>query len=177
MNGLTTSDVLKRSRAKSLQQVRSLNCWGCDLAEVSVLHQLPNLEVLNLSCNNLATLRDLSSCRHLRELYIRKNQISEFVELDHLAGLPRLEVLWLAENPLTSLPGYRARVLATLPHIRKLDNTVVGEEERLWAGRSEDTSPSNSKGAILTAVLCLLPELDQAGLREVRSRLAQILED
>lgn len=88
---------------------------------------------------------------------------------------------------------------------------VVGEEERLWAGRSEDTSPSNSKvgpqwiqsahtlipltplaltptdpsppltpppqGAILTAVLCLLPELDQAGLREVRSRLAQILED
>lgn len=36
---------------------------------------------------------------------------------------PVLQVLWLAENPLTSLPGYRARVLATLPHIRKLDNT------------------------------------------------------
>ena len=41
----------------------------------------------------------MSRCRQLSELYLRKNSIPSLAELIHLKGLPRLRVLWLAENP------------------------------------------------------------------------------
>ena len=36
--------------------------------------------------------------------------------------LPDLKVLWLADNPITELSGYRQSVLEILPHLSKLDN-------------------------------------------------------
>ena len=84
---LTEELVLKRSKARSLEAVRNLNCWGCGLSDVSILARMPNLEVLNirwvwhytyythtiflrslqyLSCNNLASLKDLRSCKSYR---------------------------------------------------------------------------------------------------------------
>lgn len=40
-----------------LSDVKSLNCWGQDLADVSILSQMPNVEVLSLSVNQISTLR------------------------------------------------------------------------------------------------------------------------
>lgn len=40
-----------------LSDVKSLNCWGQDLAEVSILSQMPNVEVLSLSVNQISTLK------------------------------------------------------------------------------------------------------------------------
>lgn len=37
MNVLTENLVLKRSRAESLEAVKSLNCWGCDLHDVRMI--------------------------------------------------------------------------------------------------------------------------------------------
>ena len=45
---LTEELVLKRSKARSLEAVRNLNCWGCGLSDVSILARIPNLEVLNI---------------------------------------------------------------------------------------------------------------------------------
>ena len=45
---LTDELVLKRSKARSLDKVRNLNCWGCGLSDVSILARMPNLEVLNI---------------------------------------------------------------------------------------------------------------------------------
>ena len=45
---LTEELVLKRSKARSLEAVRNLNCWGCGLSDVSILARMPNLEVLNI---------------------------------------------------------------------------------------------------------------------------------
>jgi Leucine-rich repeat (LRR) protein len=143
---LTEELILKRSKARSLEAVRNLNCWGCGLSDISILAKIPNLEVLNIrwvwchtqfgcskilccfpsfqcfSCNNLASLKDLRSCKYYRsmwnysyyimwcflcknyvymymyighkltELYIRRNQLSDFSELDHLTSLPNLTV-------------------------------------------------------------------------------------
>ncbi len=49
---LTEELVLKRSKADSLESVRTLNCWGCSLSDVQLLSQLDNLEVLNLRSEN-----------------------------------------------------------------------------------------------------------------------------
>ena len=48
---LTESDVLTRTEAATLDDVRSLNLWGLNLTDVSLLARLPNLEVLSLSVN------------------------------------------------------------------------------------------------------------------------------
>ena len=45
---LTEKVVLGRSKAKSLDAVRHLNVWGCQLTDISIVTRLPNLEVLNI---------------------------------------------------------------------------------------------------------------------------------
>lgn len=37
MNVLTENLVLKRSRVESLEAVKTLNCWGCDLHDVRMI--------------------------------------------------------------------------------------------------------------------------------------------
>lgn len=76
------------------------------------------------SVNGVSTLEPVSQCRQLSELYLRKNRIPSLAELFYLKGLPRLRVLWLAENPCCG-PNphvYRMTVLRNLPHLQKLDN-------------------------------------------------------
>lgn len=76
------------------------------------------------SVNSVSTLEPVSQCRQLSELYLRKNRIPSLAELFYLKGLPRLRVLWLAENPCCGPDPhlYRMTVLRNLPHLQKLDN-------------------------------------------------------
>ncbi len=79
------------------------------------------------SVNRISTLADLGQCKQLEELYIRKNHIAELSEVCHLKQLPKLRVLWLADNPCASGDNYRLTVLKHLPNLQKLDN--VGKNE------------------------------------------------
>ena len=45
-----------------------------------------------------------------------------FAEICHLRKLPKLRVLWLADNPCAAADHYRMTVLKTLPNLNKLDN-------------------------------------------------------
>ena len=56
--------------------MKSLNLWGQDLSDVSLLTQMCAVEVLSLSVNNISSLKDFSSCHKLQELYLRKNEVS-----------------------------------------------------------------------------------------------------
>lgn len=128
---LTRKMVLSRAKASELHSVRKLNCWGSRLTDISICREMPSLEVITLSVNGVSTLEPVSQCRQLSELYLRKNRIPSLAELFYLKGLPRLRVLWLAENPCCG-PNphvYRMTVLRNLPHLQKLDNQTVTEEE------------------------------------------------
>ncbi|XP_022371919.1 protein C21orf2 isoform X3 [Enhydra lutris kenyoni] len=128
---LTRKMVLSRAKASELHSVRKLNCWGSRLTDVSICREMPSLEVITLSVNSVSTLEPVSQCRQLSELYLRKNRIPSLAELFYLKGLPRLRVLWLAENPCCGPDPhlYRMTVLRNLPHLQKLDNQPVTEEE------------------------------------------------
>ncbi|XP_011724183.1 cilia- and flagella-associated protein 410 isoform X1 [Macaca nemestrina] len=91
----------------------------------------PIPSVATFSVNSISTLEPVSRCQRLSELYLRRNRIPSLAELFYLKGLPRLRVLWLAENPCcgTSPHHYRMTVLRTLPRLQKLDNQAVTEEE------------------------------------------------
>lgn len=58
----------------------------------------------------------------LKELYLRRNFISDLSEIQFLKDLPCLKVLWLSDNPCSEARGYRSAVLKSLPNIEKLDN-------------------------------------------------------
>ncbi|XP_061791278.1 cilia and flagella associated protein 410 [Nerophis lumbriciformis] len=128
---LTCKQVLTEAKAPDLESVRKLNCWGCKLTDISILSQMPNIEVLTLSVNSISSLSPLAGCLSLCELYLRSNTIPSLSELHYLRSMTRLRVLWLADNPCcgTDSSGYRLTVLRFLPGLQKLDNQVVTEEE------------------------------------------------
>ncbi|XP_045782740.1 uncharacterized protein LOC123879185 [Maniola jurtina] len=129
MARLTEEMVIARSKQSDLSAIKKLNCWGAELGDVSLLRRMPNVEVLALSINKIRSLVDFASCRRLRELYVRKNEIRDLAEIRHLRHLPDLTSLWLDENPCTLHPEYRMTVLKNLPNLEKLDNVVVHPEE------------------------------------------------
>ncbi|XP_073682386.1 cilia- and flagella-associated protein 410-like [Garra rufa] len=128
---LTRKLVLARAKASDLESVKKLNCWGCNLTDISIFVEIPNIEVLTLSANKISSLEHISSCQHLSELYLRRNNIPSLSELKHLQQLRCLKVLWLAENPCCDADPhkYRMTVIRNLPGLHKLDNQVVTEEE------------------------------------------------
>lgn len=152
---LTRKLVLAKAKASDLDSVKKLNCWGCNLADISIFSQIPNIEVLTLSVNSISSLSPLSGCLSLCELYLRRNLIPSLSELSHLRPLTRLRVLWLAENPCcgTDPSKYRLTVLRCLPRLQKLDNQVVTEEELALAlveGHEVTTPPSAAQNQLST---------------------------
>ena len=83
---------------------------------------MSNIEVISLSVNSITTLEDFSHCTNLTELYVRRNCIACLSEVYFLKNLPKLKVLWLADNPCAAGENYRATILRILPNLHKLDN-------------------------------------------------------
>ncbi|XP_063788790.1 cilia- and flagella-associated protein 410 [Pseudophryne corroboree] len=128
---LTRKQVLSRAKASDLESVRKLNCWGSRLTDISIFHELPNIEVITLSVNSISSLEPISHCQNLTELYLRKNSICSLSEVYYLKLLPKLRILWLSENPCCypDPHRYRMTVLRNLPNLHKLDNQAVTAEE------------------------------------------------
>ena len=128
MSVLTEKEALSRASTTSLLKIKKLNCWGSDLSDISLVRQMPNLEVLNLSANNIVSLKDIAFCSQLKELYLRKNYI-KLEEIKHLKNLPNLEILWLTGNPCTEEASYKETILLNLPSIKKLDSILVTQDD------------------------------------------------
>ena len=74
MSKKLTHDFLSmRTKNSRLDQIRTLNLWGNDLSDVSILADLPNIEIISLSVNKITSLSAFKNMKHLRELYLRKN--------------------------------------------------------------------------------------------------------
>lgn len=94
---------------------------------------MPNLEVLSLSINKIASLKDFKNCKKLSELYMRKNEISDLSEIYYLKDMANLKILWLNENPCARDVHYRKKVLSVLQNLEKLDDQDVTDEEKQMA--------------------------------------------
>ncbi|XP_031558179.1 cilia- and flagella-associated protein 410-like [Actinia tenebrosa] len=138
MSSLTKKQILSRGRAKTLESVKNLNLWGSNLSDVSVVSELPNVEVLSLSVNSISSLKDFAYCPRLKELYLRKNCINDLNEIGFLKKLPKLRVLWLSDNPCAEGPNYRLTVIKNLPKLIRLDNVAIDESEVSSASATGD---------------------------------------
>lgn len=127
---LTKDLIVNKCKSEKLNQIKNVNLWGNDLDDLSVLAELPAVEIVSLSLNKITSLRDFAHCPRLAELYLRKNLISDLSEVNYLARLPLLKVLWLSHNPCAEHPYYRQYIIKTLPHLVKLDNAEITTDER-----------------------------------------------
>lgn len=116
--------------------IKNLNFYGGDLEDVSILKEMPNIEICSLSLNKIATLKDFSHLKKMTELYLRKNLVSDLIEVKYLANCSKLRVLWLSENPISQHPLYRPFIIKMLPNLTKLDDANVSQEERTEAQKT-----------------------------------------
>lgn len=127
---------MQKTKISDLGYVKKLNACGVQVEDISILKELGNLEVCSLSVNDIEELEALSKNTKLRELYLRRNNISDIRQVLHLSRLAHLNVLCLADNSCTQQPDYRNFVIAALPRLSKLDEVEVGFDEREQAERS-----------------------------------------
>ena len=129
-NALTEEFILNKSKCQSLNEIKNLNIWGCELEDVSVIGKCLCLEVITFSVNNIQTLLPFSFLPNLTELYLRKNNIQNLNEVKFLKLCNVLKILWLDDNPISTFTNYRKFVISELPQLYKLDNVIVLPSER-----------------------------------------------
>lgn len=142
---LTHEFIATRVKNDRIENIKSINFWGNDIEEVSILKQMQSLEVISLSVNKIKSLREFGYLKNLRELYLRKNLISDLSEVKYLSSCPNLRVLWISENPIAESKNYRLTVISYLPQLTKLDDNVITAEEKNQASNTGNPQSSNSK--------------------------------
>lgn len=122
--------IAQKVKSDRIESIRNLNLWGSNIEDISIIEEMPSLEIVSLSVNKIRTLRPFANLQNLRELYLRRNLISNLNEIKHLTDCQNLSVLWLSENPICDNPNYRAVVICVLPQLQKLDDIAITDEER-----------------------------------------------
>lgn len=138
---LSAALIYQKTKQAELSQVKNLNIWGASLENISILRQCSNVETLSLSVNNISQLADLQGLYQLKELYLRKNQVSDLRQVMYLSRLPNLQVLWLSDNPIEQDPNYRLYVIRACPHLTRLDEKDVSDDEKAMANRNRFSVP------------------------------------
>lgn len=122
---LTPELIQMKCKTDKLINIKNLNLWGNDLEDISLIREMPNIEICSLSLNKIFSLKDFASCKKLTELYLRKNLVADLLEVKYLTQCPGLKVLWLQDNPIAEHPLYRPFIIKCLPNLVKLDSNAV----------------------------------------------------
>lgn len=126
---LTEEDILSKYNNQPISEIKNLNFWGKNLNNIDIIEQMPNLEVVSLSTNQITSLKPFAACSRLKELYLRKNNISDFDEVNYLTQCKELKILWLDQNPICDCDNYRQRIIQALPSLVRLDNSPVSNDD------------------------------------------------
>ena len=66
---LTRELIVQKIRSDRLGSIKNLNLWGTNLDDVSLIQEMPSLEIISLSVNKIRSLKPFSGLPNLRELY------------------------------------------------------------------------------------------------------------
>jgi len=147
---LTLEFIQSKCPNLKLDEIKNLNLWGNDLEDISILANLPNLEIASLSINKIKNLEPLKDLINLKELYLRKNLIDDIKQIDYLKNLQNLKVLSLVDNPVVSLPNYKKKILEILPNLIKLDDVNIKNDNLNNKNKNQITVHKNFQNNILT---------------------------
>lgn len=123
MSRKLTKDLIRsRLGTDNFESIKNLNLWGNNIDDITLLSEMPLLEIISLSMNHIKDLSVFRNLKNLRELYLKDNQINDFNQIENLKNCPKLEILCLIDNPIAKQPNYRQKILDILPNLKKLDD-------------------------------------------------------
>ena len=119
---LTKDFIRSRLGNDDFENIKNLNLWGNNIDDISLLSEMPKLEIISLSTNHIKDLSVFRKLKNIKELYLIDNQISDFNQIENLKNCPKLEILCLQENPISKQSNYHQKIFEILPFLKKLDN-------------------------------------------------------
>mmetsp|Transcript_2421 Transcript_2421/g.3178 ORF Transcript_2421/g.3178 Transcript_2421/m.3178 type:complete len:249 (+) Transcript_2421:81-827(+) len=108
-----------------------------EIAKLENFPQLNRLRTLFLNNNKISKVAPNmgENLPNLDTLILTNNQLHNLADLDALAHLPQLQRLSLLDNPVTKKQHYRLYTIHVLPHLRLLDFRKIKQKERQAAQR------------------------------------------
>uniref|UniRef100_A0A8C3GY15 Centriolin n=1 Tax=Corvus moneduloides TaxID=1196302 RepID=A0A8C3GY15_CORMO len=118
---LSNNQIEKIEKLDKLLKLRELNLSGNKISKIEGIEHLQNLQKLNLAGNEIEHIPVWvgKKLKSLRSLNMKQNKVSSLHDIAKLKPLQDLTSLFLAENPVASLPHY---CLYTIFHLRALEN-------------------------------------------------------
>jgi Leucine-rich repeat (LRR) protein len=122
---LTLEMISSKCKTKDYKSITQINFWGCEIEDISILSELPNLEKVSLSLNKINDLQVFNEMNNLKELYLRGNLIDNFEQIENLKNCFNLKILNLSENPISQQNDYKNKIQEILPNLWKLDDVIL----------------------------------------------------
>ncbi|KAK0680610.1 CNTRL protein, partial [Pygoscelis papua] len=118
---LSNNQIEKIEKLDKLMKLRELNLSCNKISKIEGIEHMQNLQKLNLAGNEIEHIPVWvgKKLRSLRILNLKQNKVSSLHDIAKLKPLQDLTSLFLADNPVVSLPHYR---LYTIFHLRALEN-------------------------------------------------------
>ncbi|XP_015734621.1 centriolin isoform X3 [Coturnix japonica] len=129
---LSNNQIEKIEKLDKLLKLRELNLSYNKISKIEGIEHLHNLQKMNLAGNEIEHIPVWvgKKLRSLRILNLKQNKVSSLHEVAKLKPLQDLTSLFLAGNPVASLPHYRLYVIFHLRALENLDGQPVTNHER-----------------------------------------------
>jgi len=139
---LSTNSIDKISNLHGLDSLEILSMGRNQIKKLEGLEPVQDtLKQLWMSYNNLASLSGIEKLANLEVLFLSNNKIASWGEVERLANLPKLRDLLLSGNPIHAKAqeegNWRIEVLKRLPNLKILDGALIDDDEREQARTAE----------------------------------------
>ena len=126
MSRKLTKDLIRsRLGNDNFETITTLNLWGNNIDDISLLSEMPSLEIISLSVNHIKDLSVFNYLKNVKELYLKDNKISDFEQVKQLKNCQKLRILCLSDNPISKDKNYRKKIIEILPFLKKLDDLEI----------------------------------------------------
>ena len=126
---LTKDFIRSRLGIDNLESIKELDLWGNNIDDISLLSEMPLLEIISLSVNHIKDLSVFRNLKNVKELYLKDNKISDFQQVEYLKNCQKLKILCLSDNPISKDQNYRKKVIEILPYLKKLDDLEINNSD------------------------------------------------
>uniref|UniRef100_A0A663F5P7 Centriolin n=1 Tax=Aquila chrysaetos chrysaetos TaxID=223781 RepID=A0A663F5P7_AQUCH len=129
---LSNNRIEKIEKLDKLMKLRELNLSCNKISKIEGIEHMQNLQKLNLAGNEIERIPVWvgKKLRSLRILNLKQNKISSLHDIAKLKPLQDLTSLFLADNPVVSLPHYRLYTIFCLRALENLDGQPVTNHDR-----------------------------------------------
>ncbi|XP_053940314.1 centriolin isoform X2 [Cuculus canorus] len=129
---LSKNQIEKIEKLDKLMKLRELNLSCNKISKIEGIEHMQNLQKLNLAGNEIEHIPVWAGkkLRSLRILNLKQNKVSSLHEIAKLKPLQDLTSLFLADNPVVSLPHYRLYTIFHLRALEHLDGQPVTNHDR-----------------------------------------------